>query len=170
MSKPKISPEEKKARKTAYKKSWRAANREKDNIVNAAWKKANPDKVKIMGKAWREANKEKRKEYMNSWWKNNKDKNKVYRTVHKNRNENHRLKRKYGITLEDRQKMFDEQQGKCKGCGINESELNKPLHIDHNHTTGKVRCLLCGSCNRALGLVKDNIVTLENLKKIIENE
>lgn len=69
-----------------------------------------------------------------------------------------RLKRRYGITLEDYEKMFKEQKGKCAICGIKKDKLD----IDHCHRTNKVRGLLCGSCNRALGLLKDNTEFLNN--------
>ena len=44
----------------------------------------------------------------------------------------------------------------------------KVPHVDHDHITGKVRGLLCGSCNRALGLIKDNLETLVRLQKYLE--
>lgn len=55
--------------------------------------------------------------------------------------------RQYGITIEDYNRMFDHQKGRCAICKKHQSELNKRLHIDHNHDTGKVRGLLCSWCN-----------------------
>jgi hypothetical protein len=67
------------------------------------------------------------------------------------------LKHRYGISEHDYQVMFTSQNGKCKLCNI-----KAELHVDHCHTTGKVRGLLCGPCNRALGLFKDSIPVLIN--------
>ena len=60
------------------------------------------------------------------------------------------FKREYGITLEDYEKMFTDQHGKCALCkGVNPS--GRKLAIDHNHSSGKVRGLLSTQCNRLLG-------------------
>ncbi len=70
---------------------------------------------------------------------------------------NYSLKRKYEITIEDYNLMYNKQQGKCAICG-NPEEL---LHIDHNHITGEVRGLLCLKCNRGIGFLNDDIKILE---------
>lgn len=62
----------------------------------------------------------------------------------------------YNLTLEDLQNLYKTQNNKCAICGIDESELSKVFHIDHDHKTNKVRGLLCGSCNLGLGNFKDN--------------
>ncbi|KKN26953.1 hypothetical protein LCGC14_0869490 [marine sediment metagenome] len=56
--------------------------------------------------------------------------------------------------------MFSTQNGECAICGTHSSELDQALSVDHDHSTGKVRGLLCNSCNLMLGLVKDDISTL----------
>jgi len=71
--------------------------------------------------------------------------------------------RQYGITVEEYDQMVEEQNGCCKICGIDEPGGNrKRFSIDHNHETGEVRGLLCGSCNAALGLFKDNPTILQS--------
>jgi hypothetical protein len=72
-----------------------------------------------------------------------------------------KLKR-YGITSEDYNSIFDAQEGRCAVCGIHQSELKKPLFVDHVHSTGKIRGLLCHRCNFAIGLFYDNIDNLFN--------
>jgi len=74
------------------------------------------------------------------------------------------LKRVYGITLEDYEDMYAEQEGLCAICG-GEGFLMKDCHsiklvVDHCHHTGAVRGLLCHNCNRALGLLKDSETSL----------
>ena len=67
------------------------------------------------------------------------------------------LKRKYGITLEDYDRLLENQEGCCSICGTDEPGGGKGrFHVDHNHITGKVRGLLCNSCNTGLGRFKDS--------------
>jgi hypothetical protein len=77
--------------------------------------------------------------------------------------------RKYGLTPEQYDDMRVTQHYKCALCGVHEEDAPKgraktsatALHIDHCHTTGKVRSLLCYNCNNMLGKAKDNEQTLE---------
>lgn len=75
------------------------------------------------------------------------------------------LRNLYGITLEDYNQIFAEQNGSCLICGKSQLELKKRLHVDHDHKTGKIRGLLCNSCNQGLGYFKDN---KESLLKAIK--
>lgn len=67
------------------------------------------------------------------------------------------LRREYGISLGEYLEMLRGQNGACAVCGD-----GGKLHVDHDHETGRVRGLLCGSCNRALGLLKDNVDSLKS--------
>ena len=82
----------------------------------------------------------------------------------KDRVKKRRLELRYGITHEKFLELKELQQNMCAIC-----RKKTELHIDHCHETGKVRGLLCGPCNRALGLLKDNIdfllKAIEYLKK-----
>lgn len=65
------------------------------------------------------------------------------------------LKRTFGLTLEEYDQMFEEQNGVCAICGrINDN--GRRLCVDHNHTTGQVRALLCTNCNTAIGLLNED--------------
>lgn len=64
---------------------------------------------------------------------------------------NRQLRYEFGITLEDYNKMFTNQQGCCLTCKRHQSSLSKVLVVDHDHTSGEVRGLLCDYCNRLLG-------------------
>jgi uncharacterized DUF497 family protein len=70
--------------------------------------------------------------------------------------------KKFGITLEDYNKMFFEQEGKCFICNKHQSEEERALAVDHNHRTGKVRHLLCMKCNMVVGILEN----LELVKKV----
>ncbi len=66
------------------------------------------------------------------------------------------------------ERMYEEQNGLCAICNGEEScYRNQHLAIDHNHETGKIRALLCSTCNRALGLFKDSIEVLESAKNYL---
>ncbi len=84
-----------------------------------------------------------------------------YMKIH---NRNNGLQRFYGITLEEYNKIFSNQNGCCAGCNKHQSEFKKSLAVDHDHLCGEIRGLLCQSCNMALGMLKDNPEILENLK------
>jgi len=82
------------------------------------------------------------------------------------------LKYLYGISLEQYNKMLKLQKNVCVICGNKEVRRNSKgniriLSVDHNHEIGRVRGLLCGSCNQALGLVKESIKTLTSMIKYI---
>ena len=92
-----------------------------------------------------------------------------------NRHRNTHLLRSYGITNEDYDKLLTEQNNCCAICGTDKpGGKHDRFQVDHCHTTGKVRGLLCKSCNIALGEFKDDIDTLYKamvyLKKRNEND
>ena len=68
---------------------------------------------------------------------------------------------RYGLTEQEYNKMFDEQNGCCAICGKHQSEVKKSLYVDHDHKTGKNRKLLCQHCNSLLGFADDNVNALE---------
>lgn len=102
------------------------------------------------------------KENASLWQLNNVDKSKTRQSVWAKKNpdkvKNTKLKDRYGITLEQYNRMLLQQQDQCKICGMNE----KRLFVDHDHVTGKVRGLLCFSCNTALGHFKDSVTFIES--------
>lgn len=73
-----------------------------------------------------------------------------------------RVRHVYGITLEQYHQMLADQNYRCAICGQEDEVEGRKLAIDHCHTTGKVRGLLCGKCNRGLGLFYDNSKLLQN--------
>ena len=63
----------------------------------------------------------------------------------------------FGITIEEAWDQFEKQNGLCAVC-----KINVATDIDHSHETEQVRGLLCGSCNRALGLLQENREILQS--------
>lgn len=83
-------------------------------------------------------------------------------------NRRHALKAMYDITPEQENQMKLEQGHKCKVCGKPEADGYKNrLCVDHCHVTKKVRGLLCHHCNKALGLLMEDITIIDNLRKYI---
>jgi hypothetical protein len=75
--------------------------------------------------------------------------------------------RKYGLTVEEVAQLLEAQGGCCAICKTtnplgegNTSTKRSSFSIDHCHTTGRVRGLLCNACNRGLGFFKDSIENL----------
>ena len=59
---------------------------------------------------------------------------------------------RYGITAQEYRVLYEAQEGLCLVCRSH----HEVLHVDHCHDTNRVRGLLCGTCNRGLGLFYDN--------------
>lgn len=92
------------------------------------YQKRHPEKIKVINKRWRDKHKEKLAIM--------------------------RIGYKYGVSPEEYQSMLDEQNGVCAVCF--KPEHRRGLSVDHCHKTGKVRGLLCSTCNMAIGLLKDD--------------
>lgn len=71
------------------------------------------------------------------------------------------LKRSHGISYEEYLNLQQNQSYKCKICGIGDDQNNMSLVVDHCHTSGKIRGLLCSNCNRGIGMLQDNVDVLQ---------
>lgn len=111
---------------------------EKRKAMNAAYRKNSPEKVKTAVAKWNAANRER----INA-----------KRRARPRPSPSRRRMEKYGLSPADFQLMLLAQKSVC---GICEEIFSKTPHVDHCHTTGKVRGLLCGRCNVALGGFKDS--------------
>jgi len=148
--------------------------KDKDALLeyNRQWIKNNPEKIAEYNAARRAKRKlnpptpkpktEEELAYNREYNKTHKDKLNAYRraryafdsaTVR-----NQTYKSRYGITLEDYNNMYEAQSGLCAICF--KSSGARRLSVDHNHTTGAVRGLLCHRCNTSLGLLNDDVNVL----------
>jgi hypothetical protein len=80
------------------------------------------------------------------------------------------LLKAHGMQEEDFDELCELQGGVCALCdGIPSGRgPNKFLHVDHDHTSGVLRMLLCSNCNTALGLMKDNPDLLRKAAEYLE--
>ncbi len=114
------------------------------------------------------------KEYMKKWRKTkigkettDKNKKKYRESEHgKRKAREFNLRKKYSMTLEDYDNMFEEQNGVCAICG--EPEVHRRLSVDHDHKTGEIRSLLCARCNCCIGVIEKKNLSLKDIQKYLE--
>lgn len=132
-------------------------------IRSAEWAKANPDKRLESERKHRATNAEKIAATKKAWKAANRDK-------HNASNRRWKLKRFGGVEVFDA--LYQAQGGKCAICetdkGSSTGKDGRRLAVDHCHATGAVRGLLCGNCNRMLGLVKDSPELLRKAAQYLE--
>jgi CRISPR/Cas system-associated protein Cas10 (large subunit of type III CRISPR-Cas system) len=80
------------------------------------------------------------------------------------------LFKKYGITLKEYNTLLNNQNYTCAICKKPPQTKNRRLCVDHNHSTGEVRGLLCDLCNTALGKLQDDIGILKAAIKYLEKK
>lgn len=78
------------------------------------------------------------------------------------------LRAKFGITLADFRELLALQDDLCAICRT-APERPDLWHVDHDHTTGHIRGILCGSCNRGLGYFRDDITRLNQATEYLDH-
>lgn len=76
--------------------------------------------------------------------------------------------KKYGLSLEQYEEMLKRQRGVCAVCG-HVCATGKILSVDHDHDTGRVRGLLCNSCNLGIGQLGDSLDRLRAATAYLES-
>lgn len=154
-------------------REWRLKNREHISAYNKAYKSGNKEAVLERHRKWRIKNRDKIREYAKNtaykykeridryskrWVAENREKLQVYR-------KEYGLKVKYGMDLKQYAKMLYDQKEVCAICEQKETRQLKgklqSLAVDHDHRTGKVRGLLCCSCNRAIGMFRESLQVIK---------
>lgn len=128
----------------------------------AAWRANNRERHRAYSRQYYHGHKEEQLARIVEYQKEHKDRHNAtcrkWNKTHPDYKKTHHHLRRYGITPEDYQRMFDEQDGKCAICGKTENLFgtSERLHVDHCHKSGIVRGLLCGQCNVMLGASTDD--------------
>lgn len=164
--------------RSEYNKQWRLKNPEKYLETRRIYREKHKEEIAEK----RAKNREEHKIYAKEYYNNNIEKIKLYYSqehIKKKNKENkrknsilireRRLKKNWNLTIMEYNKMFDDQHGCCAICNTHQSKVKKSFSVDHNHATGKIRGLLCNTCNTSLGGFKDDIniifKAIEYLKK-----
>lgn len=132
-------------RQSLYK--WREQNREHYLAYNRKWVKENPDKAKASRKRAYERAKSSIRE----------------------KSRNHHRKKKYGLSPEQYNAMFDAQNKTCAICKSSEPFSKFGWHVDHCHVSGAVRGILCNRCNTSMGMAGDSIERLRAMIDYLRN-
>jgi hypothetical protein len=120
--------------------------RECSREIARARYRADPEKAKASVKRWQQENAERLNAYRRA-------RNATPEVKRRLRDGYYR--RTYGISADDFDEMYAEQDGRCAICGTT-PEKQAQMHVDHHHETGAIRQLLCSCCNQALGQMKDD--------------
>jgi prolyl oligopeptidase PreP (S9A serine peptidase family) len=111
-------------------------------------------------------NKDKEKAAREIYYSKNKElilaRNKKYNKENPDKRKSAILKYEYGITLDQYNEMFKEQEGKCAICQRHQNKLTRTLCVDHDHKTNKVRALLCLTCNTDVSVVENRLEEMTN--------
>jgi hypothetical protein len=102
---------------------------------------------------WKKDNIEKTRSYSREWGRK-----------HPENSHKHKLKNRYGLSLDEYNQKLNLQNGLCAICGQPETKVGRGrvqhLSVDHCHKTGMNRGLLCDQCNKTLGNMRDDISLL----------
>lgn len=124
-------------------------NRLKRGLCRSCYRRAryleDPERERKRHRNWRAKNREKVRGYCKKWRS---------KTANQKWCRGDSMKRHYGITPDIYDAMEDAQGGVCAICGG--TNRSKRLAIDHCHSTGRIRGLLCAACNAGIGMFQDD--------------
>ena len=126
-----------KEQKAAYHKEYNAKNKERRLAYGKEYRSKNRDRCVRSCAAWKKNNPEKKRASSRKTW----------------------LKSNYGITPECFDRLMREQNGMCAICNAVFDQGSKidNAHVDHCHSSGKIRGLLCRTCNTGIGMLREDV-------------
>jgi len=133
----------------------RANHRRTDKVYADRHREEVRDKQRVSSRTYRELHPDRVRASIYKWRAAHRAKFNAYQLVL-------RRKRLYGITTKEYEDLFLSQGSRCAICRCSEPGGKKCWHIDHDHSTNKVRGILCHSCNLLLGQAKDSLDTLHS--------
>lgn len=161
-----------KARKGAARS--RASRRDAIAEQDARYRDAHRDDIHARNRRYREANAEKVAERKRRWTAANRDRvyarQREWKDANRERIRDAYLQRRYGITLTAYEALLASQSGVCAICQGPPSGRRRIYHVDHHHATGRVRGLLCDSCNLALGKLRDDPTIVQRAADYLNND
>ncbi len=156
---------------------YRAYNEKNSEAIRGkrhAFYLANSQRIKEARQMYRIANREKIRERARLYYKDNRDS--ILEKEHGRYKARvlavraQQLVKKYGLTPEQVDDMLAAQGGVCAICGGGPDGRWGKFNVDHNHTTGNVRGLLCSNCNQMIGHAKDSPALLRLAADYLERK
>jgi hypothetical protein len=159
-------------------------NRDKRNSKSKSYYQENKTKYSNYLKEYYIKNKKQLSEYKKQYQTLNKEKIKMYcmenadrkkayvvkyKATRKEQFKDYTLIKAYGIKSKEYNKLLEKQNGCCAICKKPQESFKRMLSVDHDHTTGKIRGLLCYRCNSALGFLCDSVDMLNVAIKYLES-
>lgn len=136
---------ERKAHYTLLKSEWRKKNPDKNRQTLKKFYYSHKEEISLQRKILRKLNLNKIRNNENNW----------------------RYKKRYGISIEEKNKILLSQEGKCALCKKEISDFSAVT--DHDHKTGKIRGILCRTCNFGLGILGDSLESIELVLKYLKS-
>src|SRR4030042_3712120 len=133
-------------------RAYYAAHREENKISCAAYRAAHREEIKAKRKVWYKNHREEQRAKRKVWRENHRQEirvsRKAYDASHKEEKKAQELKRLYGLTPQEFNELLTQQGGTCAICKSSDWNGRGPV-VDHDHTIGQIRGLLCHACNTA---------------------
>lgn len=155
------------AKRLAYHRNYYKTHKDTMRAQIAEWQQAHPDLTRAYQKRWRVKNPDQYIAAIKEWREKNPDRVRTHkRTAH--------LKQ-YNLTQPEYEAMLKKQGGVCAICKQPPATKRtgagwrNRLAIDHDHTTGKIRGLLCDLCNQGLGCLGDSLDGLQRAITYLES-
>lgn len=149
---------------TCYHLTWRRENPERDRAIAARKREKHREQDRERSRRYYAENRERLKAQQRvrdlRRFKERREYSRLYQVQYRDPQYHraYKLKKLYGLSLADYERMLSEQGNVCAICGLEDTALTRNgtprLRVDHNHVTGRIRGLLCHLCNTRVGTIE----------------